>query len=43
MKAALIISVVFQLFAAVMAFGLTKQTKFNISWVLISMAFLFMA
>lgn len=43
MKTALIISVVFQLFAAVMAFGLTKQTKFNISWVLISIAFLLMA
>ena len=43
MKTALIISVVFQLLAAVMAFGLTKQTKFNISWIIISVAFLLMA
>lgn len=43
MKTALIISVVFQLLAAVIALGLTKQTKFSISWILISIAFLLMA
>jgi len=40
MKAALIISIVFQLLAAFIALGLTRQTKFTISWVLISIAFL---
>jgi signal transduction histidine kinase len=43
MKAALIISIIFQLLAAVIALGLTRQTKFNISWVLISVAFLLIA
>ncbi len=43
MKAALIISIVFQLLAAFIALGLTRQTKFNISWVLISIAFLLIA
>ena len=43
MKAALIISIVFQLLAAFIALGLTRQTKFNISWVLISIAFLMIA
>jgi len=43
MKAALIISVVFQLLAAIIALGLTRQTKYNISWVLISLAFLLIA
>ncbi len=43
MKAALIISIVFQLLAAFIALGLTRQTKFNISWVLISLAFLLIA
>jgi signal transduction histidine kinase len=43
MKAALIISIVFQLLAAVIALGLTRQTKFTISWVLISVAFLLIA
>jgi len=43
MKAALIISIVFQLLAAFIALRLTRQTKFNISWVLISFAFLLIA
>jgi len=43
MKAALIISIIFQLLAAIIALGLTRQTKFNISWVLISLAFLLIA
>jgi signal transduction histidine kinase len=43
MKAALIISIVFQLLAAIIALGLTRQTKFNISWVLMSVAFLLIA
>ncbi len=43
MKAALIISIIFQLLAAFIALGLTRQTKFNISWVLISIAFLLIA
>ncbi len=43
MKAALIISIVFQLLAAFIALGLTRQTKFNISWILISLAFLLIA
>jgi signal transduction histidine kinase len=43
MKAALIISIVFQFVAAIIALGLTRQTKFNISWVLISLAFLLIA
>ena len=43
MKAALIISIVFQLLAAIIAFGLSRQTKFNISWILISIAFLLIA
>lgn len=43
MKVVLIISIVFQLFAAFIALGLTRYTKFNISWILISIAFLFIA
>lgn len=43
MKVALIISIVFQFLAAFYALGLTRQTKFNISWILISIAFLFIA
>lgn len=43
MKAALIISIVFQLIAAFIALGLTRQTKFNISWIFISIAFLLIA
>lgn len=43
MKAALIISIIFQLLAAFIALGLTRQTKFTISWVLISIAFLLIA
>jgi signal transduction histidine kinase len=43
MKVALIISIVFQFLAAFYALGLTRQTKFNISWILISIAFLLIA
>jgi signal transduction histidine kinase len=43
MKAALIISIVFQFLAAFYALGLTRQTKYNISWILISIAFLLIA
>lgn len=43
MKAALIISVILQLLAAIIALGLTSKTKFNVSWIFISLAFLFMA
>jgi signal transduction histidine kinase len=43
MKAALIISIVFQFLAALYALGLTRHTKFNISWILISIAFLLIA
>jgi signal transduction histidine kinase len=43
MKAALIISIVFQLLAAFYALGLTRQTKYTISWILISIAFLLIA
>jgi signal transduction histidine kinase len=43
MKVALIISIVFQLIAAILALGLTRQTKYNISWILISIAFLLIA
>jgi len=43
MKAALIVSIVFQLIAAFIALGLTRRTKFNISWILISIAFLLIA
>lgn len=43
MKAALIISIIFQFLAAFYALGLTRQTKFNISWILISIAFLLIA
>jgi signal transduction histidine kinase len=43
MKAALIISILFQLMAAIIALRLTRQTKFNISWVLISIAFALIA
>jgi len=43
MKAALIIAIFFQLLAAYMALRLTRQTKYNISWVFISMAFVLIA
>jgi signal transduction histidine kinase len=43
MKTALIISIVFQLLAAFFAIGLVRKTKFNISWILISIAFLLIA
>lgn len=40
MKVALIISIVFQFLAAIYALSLTRYTRFNVSWVLISVAFL---
>lgn len=43
MKAALIVSIAFQLLAAIIAFSLTRKTKYNISWILISAAFLLIA
>jgi len=43
MKIALIISIVFQFLAAFYALSLTRHTKFNISWILISIAFLLIA
>ncbi len=43
MKLALIISIAFQLVAAIIAVSLARQTKYNISWIMISIAFLLMA
>ncbi len=43
MKVAIIISIIFQFVAAFYALSLTRQTKFNISWILISIAFLLIA
>jgi signal transduction histidine kinase len=43
MKVALIISILLQLAAAIFAIGLTKKTKYNASWILISLAFLIIA
>lgn len=43
MKIAVIVSIVCQLLAAIYALSLTRYTKFNISWVLISIAFLLIA
>jgi len=40
---ALVISVLLQLLAAIVALRLTRQTKYSVSWVLISVAFLLMA
>ncbi|MDA3910412.1 MAG: histidine kinase [Bacteroidales bacterium] len=42
-KLALILSVILQFGAAIIAVGLIRRTKYNISWILISMAFVFMA
>ncbi len=41
--AALIVSIVLQFIAAVIALRLTKKTKYRLSWILISLGFLFMA
>ena len=43
LKVALIISVIFQFFAAIIAITLIKKTKYNISWILISIGFYLMA
>ena len=40
---ALIIAIILQFVGAIVALSLTKQTKYNISWFLISIAFLVMA
>jgi signal transduction histidine kinase len=42
-KLALILSVILQFGAAIIAVGLIRRTKYNISWILISIAFVFMA
>ncbi len=42
-KYALILSVVFQFIAAIIAISLIKKTKYNISWILISLGFYLMA
>ncbi len=42
-KGALILSIVLQFVAAILAIPLIKKTKFNISWILISMALILMA
>jgi len=43
MKIALIISIIFQFLAAFYALSLTRYTRLNVSWVLISIAFLLIA
>jgi signal transduction histidine kinase len=43
MKAALLISIILQITAAGVALGLIRKTKYNISWVFLSLAFLLMA
>jgi heme/copper-type cytochrome/quinol oxidase subunit 4 len=40
---ALIISIVLQIVAAAMAIGFMKLTKFRLSWILLSLSFVFMA
>ena len=39
----LAITIILQFFAAAVAVKLTKVTKFNLSWILISFGFIFMA
>lgn len=43
MKVALLISILLQFTAAGVALGLTRKTKYNISWIFLSIAFLLMA
>jgi signal transduction histidine kinase len=43
MKAVIIVSIVFQFIAAFIALRISKHTKFNMSWILISTAFLLIA
>ncbi|MCU0473469.1 MAG: histidine kinase [Bacteroidales bacterium] len=40
---ALIISIVLQIFAATIALGFIKMTKYRLSWILLSLSFVFMA
>jgi len=42
-RIALIISVLFQVLAAIIAISLIKRTKYNVSWILISTGFILMA
>jgi signal transduction histidine kinase len=42
-KIALIISIILQIFAAVVAVNLTRVAKYNVSWVFMTLALLFMA
>ncbi len=42
LKILLIISIVLQFFAVIVALGLMKRTKYNISWILLSVAFIVM-
>jgi signal transduction histidine kinase len=43
MKVALLISILLQITAAGVSLGLTRKTKYNISWIFLSVAFLLMA
>jgi len=43
MKTALLVSVFLQILAAGVALGLTRRTKYNISWIFLSLAFLLIA
>ena len=43
LKLALFFTIIFQFFAASIAVKLTKVTKYNLSWILISVGFVFMA
>ena len=43
LKIALIIAILLQLYAAIVAISLIKRTKYNISWILLTIALLFMA
>ncbi len=40
---AIVISIILQFVAAIIAIGLTRRTKYRISWILVSAGFLFMA
>ena len=42
-KIAIIISILFQVVAAILAISLVKTAKYNISWILLTIAFLLMA
>ena len=42
-KIAIIVSIVLQIVAAILAISLTKVARYNISWIILTIAFLFMA